>query len=43
MNTITTLWYKLDKTTRLSIACIGIYLSLYLLIDIIEAIFDVTV
>ena len=37
------LWYKLDITTRLSIACIGLYLSLYLLIDIIEAIFDVVI
>ena len=37
------IWYKLDITTRLSIACIGLYLSLYLLIDVIEAIFDVTI
>lgn len=36
-------WYKLDITTRLSIACIGLYLSLYILIDIIEAIFDVVI
>ena len=43
MKTITKLWYKLDITTRLSIACAGLYLSLYLLIDIIEAIFNVTI
>jgi len=43
MKTITKLWYKLDMTTRLGIACIGVYLSLYLLIDVIEAIFGVTI
>jgi hypothetical protein len=37
------LWYKMDITTRLAIACIGLYMSLYLLIDIIEVIFDVTI
>lgn len=37
------LWYKMDITTRLTIACIGLYMSLYLLIDIIEVIFDVTI
>ena len=43
MKTITKLWYKLDITTRLGIACIGLYMSLYLLIDIIEVIFSVTI
>lgn len=37
------IWCKLDITTRLAITCIGLYLSLYLLIDVIEAIFGVII
>ena len=35
---------KEDKMfTKLSAATIGLYLSLYVLLDIIEAIFDITI
>lgn len=43
MKKIATLWYKMDITTRLSIACIGLYLSLYIMLDLIEIIFDVAI
>ena len=40
---IATLWYKMDITTRLGIACIGLYLSLYIMLDLMEIIFDITI
>ena len=32
------IWNRFDTTTKLSIACIGLYLSLYIVVDIAEAI-----
>lgn len=42
MKKVIALWNKLDITTRLSIACIGLYMFLYLWLDIIEAITGVS-
>ena len=43
MKRIYALWNKLDITTRLGIACIGLYLFLYLWLDIIEAVTGVAI
>ena len=32
------IWNRFDETTKLSIACIALYLSLYIVVDISEAI-----
>ena len=32
------IWNKLDDTTKLSLACIGLYLSLYVVVDVAETI-----
>ena len=42
MKKVITLWNKMDITTRLGIACIGLYMFLYLCLDIIEAITGVS-
>lgn len=43
MRLIVSLWNKLDITTRLSIGCIALYLSLYVLIGILEVLTGVAI
>ena len=37
------LWNKMDVITKGGIICFGIYMMIYLVIDIIEVLFEVTI
>lgn len=43
MNKVIELWYKMDELSRLGIGCGALYLSLYVIIDILEVLTGVLI